>query len=54
MGIMASNKSKKAGQKNGLALAAVIIGAIGTIGIIFWIVMLVVLASSATTTITTY
>jgi hypothetical protein len=54
MGVIANTKSKKAGQKNGLALAAIIIGALGVVGIVLWIVMVVVLASSATTTITTY
>ena len=44
LGIVGLNKSKKAGQKNGLALAGIIIGAIG---LVVGTILLVVLVSVA-------
>lgn len=45
LGIIGLNKSKAAGQKNGLALAGIIVGALN---IVASIILIVVLASAAT------
>ncbi|MGX5695802.1 DUF4190 domain-containing protein [Agromyces soli] len=53
--IVANSQSKKAGYKNGLAKAGIIVGAILTaLGVIFWIIWAVALGAAISSGVTTY